>query len=330
MRRYLASWGGYTVLCSGELVAVCGFPDARCGNVSVRFGFARPTGVSFVCVRVFRVRVSAGPRLHSDMNVLSPPSLLAQVRGAMRLRRYSRRTEDTYVAWIRRYVRFSGMRHPRELGPSDVTRFLSSLAVDSHVSASTQNQALSAILFLYRHVLGQDVGRVEGVVRARTTPRLPVVLTRAEVAAVLDRLPPTPWLVAALLYGAGLRVLEALELRVKDVDIARGELTVRQGKGRKDRVAALPQRVAARLPAHLESVQRPHGHELGRGFGAVQLPDALARKHPNVLAFRSGPPVTHSGTRSPPTSWRTDTTSARCRSCWGIAMSAPRRSTRMF
>lgn len=216
------------------------------------------------------------------MNVLSSPSLLAQVRGALRLRRYSRRTEQSYVAWIRRYVRFSGMRHPRELGPSDVTRFLSSLAVDGHVSASTQNQALSAVVFLYRDVLELPVGWLSGIVRAKRAPRVPVVLTAIEVrqllAAVKGR--GTAALVIALLYGTGVRLLEGLQLRVKDLDFERHEVTVRGGKGGRDRVTMLPQRLKGPLLHHLARVRRQHERDLARGAGWVELPDALGGKYP--------------------------------------------------
>ena len=207
---------------------------------------------------------------------------MERVRRAVRVRHYSRRTEDAYAMWIRRYIVFNGMRHPTELGASHISAFLSWLASDRHVSASSQNQALSAVLFLYRAVLGQTVGAVEGIVRARTPPRLPVVLTRAEVAAVLGHLQGTPALVVGLLYGSGLRLLEALDLRVKDIDLERGEITIRQGKGRKDRVAPLPRRVATRLPAHLEMVRRQHDRDVELGCGAVCLPDALVRKYPNA------------------------------------------------
>jgi hypothetical protein len=162
--------------------------------------------------------------------------LLDQVRQAIRMRHYSRRTEEAYVVWIRRYIVFHGKRHPTELGAPHIRDFLSSLATQRHVSASTQNQALCAVLFLYREVLRMDVGQVDGVVRASTPAGVPVVLSRAEVSAILARLEGAVWLVVALLYGAGMRLQEALELRVKDIDFERHQITVRQGKGRKDRV----------------------------------------------------------------------------------------------
>ena len=215
-------------------------------------------------------------------SVPSPPKLLDQVRLAIRVRHYSPRTEDAYVHWIRRFILFHHKRHPRELGATDLSAFLSALASEQHVSASTQNQALSAVLFLYKEVLATPIGQVDGVVRASTPPRLPVVLSRREVAAVLERLEGVQWIVASLLYGAGLRLLEALALRVKDIDLERRELTVRQGKGRKDRRTMLPEATRERLVAHLATVRRQHDTDLAQGFGRVVLPDGLSRKYPNA------------------------------------------------
>src|SRR6266550_6217268 len=168
------------------------------------------------------------------------PRLLDRVRAALRARHYSRRTEETYVAWIRRYIFFHDKRHPAELGAPEVTRFLTSLAVDGHVAASTQNQALSALLFLYGQVLEVDLSWLDGIVRARRPERLPVVLTRDEVRAVLQRLEGAPRLMAWLLYGGGLRVLECCRLRIQDVDFSTNQIVVRGGKGDKDRVTMLP------------------------------------------------------------------------------------------
>ena len=210
--------------------------------------------------------------------------LLDQVREAIRVRHYSRRTEEAYVVWIRRFIVFHGKRHPTELGASHISEFLSSLATQRHVSASTQNQALCAVLFLYREVLRMDLGQVEGVVRASTPARLPVVLSRTEVSAILARLDGAVWLVAALLYGAGLRLQEALELRVKDIDFERNQFTVRQGKGRKDRVTMLPSAITERLRAHLAGVECQHATDLARGLGRAPLPDALDRKYPSAGA----------------------------------------------
>ncbi len=192
------------------------------------------------------------------------------------------RTEQAYVQWIRRFIVFSGMRRPRQLGEAEVARFLSHLAVERHVSASTQNQALAALLFLYREVLDQPVGWVDRVVRAKRPKRLPVVLTRDEVRAILRRLEGRRWLMVALLYGAGLRLLECLCLRVKDVDLERSELRIRTGKGGKDRVTVLPESVKPALMDQLRRVQALHARDRRAGFGSVILPDALCRKYPNA------------------------------------------------
>jgi integron integrase len=208
------------------------------------------------------------------------PKLLDRVREALRARHYSRRNEKTYVAWIKRYIFFHDKRHPAEMGAPEVTRFLTALAVERKVAASTQNQALGALLFLYREVLGQDLPWLDDVVWARRPQRLPVVLTRAEVRAVLQQLDGVPRLMALLLYGAGLRLLECARLRVQDVDFDRNQILVRDGKGAKDRVTMLPAAVRLALPRHLEEVRRQHDRDLARGAGWVELPDALARKYP--------------------------------------------------
>jgi integron integrase len=211
-----------------------------------------------------------------------PPRLLDQVRAAIRARHYSRRTETAYVGWIRRFILFHGKRHPLELGEAEVTGFLTSLATRGNVAASTQNQALSALLFLYREVLKRDLAWLDGVVRAKRPVRLPVVLSREEVSALLRHLRGVEWLMGTLLYGAGLRLLECCRLRVKDVDFDRREITVRDGKGGKDRVTLLPERVAAPLAAHLERVRRQHEEDLRAGTGSVELPAALDRKYPRA------------------------------------------------
>jgi len=211
-----------------------------------------------------------------------PPRLLDRVRAAIRARHYSRRTEKAYVAWIRRFILFHQKRHPAEMGGAEVTQFLSALVVDKSVAASTQNQALSAILFLYRNVLEQDLPWLDDIVRSKRAVRLPVVLTRDEVRAVLQRMSGVPRLMAILLYGAGLRLLECARLRVKDVDFARNHITVRAGKGDKDRVTMLPAGVKVALAKHLEEVKRQHELDLGHGAGWVELPWALARKYPNA------------------------------------------------
>lgn len=211
-----------------------------------------------------------------------PPNLLDRVRLAVRTRHYSVRTEEAYVAWIRRFIVFHGKRHPMEMGEAEIGQFLSALAREGKVSASTQNQALSALLFLYREVLQRDVAWIEGVVRARAPKRLPVVLTREEVRAVLQQMRGTPKLMALLLYGAGLRLLECCRLRVKDVDFASNQILVRGGKGDKDRVTVLPSSTKADLARHLELVRNQHQEDLRRGAGWVELPGALARKYPTA------------------------------------------------
>lgn len=211
-----------------------------------------------------------------------PPKLLDQVRGKIRLKHYSIRTEQAYVDWIRRYIFFHGKRHPQELGAHDVEAFLTHLAVAGRVAASTQNQAKSALLFLYREVLGVELAWLDNVEKAKAPKRLPVVLTREEVQAVLARLEGTHWLIASLLYGAGLRIMECVRLRVKDVDISRREILIRDGKGFKDRVTMLPATVVAPLKAHLERVRELHQQDLAAGFGEALLPYALDRKYPNA------------------------------------------------
>jgi integron integrase len=210
------------------------------------------------------------------------PRLLERVRHAARARHYSPRTEKAYVAWIKRFIVFHGMRHPEAMGEAEISRFLSSLATQGGVSASTLNQALSALLFLYTEVLGRELRWLDNIVYARRPVRLPVVLSRAEVAAVLGHLRGTPWLMASLLYGAGLRLLECCRLRVKDVDLDRGELLVRDGKGRKDRLTLIPGRLAGTLAAHLENVRRLHQWDLRAGAGSVELPHALRAKYPRA------------------------------------------------
>jgi site-specific recombinase XerD len=182
------------------------------------------------------------------------PRLLEQVREAIRVRHYSLRTEQTYVGWIKRFILFHGKRHPRDMGGQEVQQFLSHLAVAGHVAASTQSQALSAVLFLYQQVLKQDIGWLDDVVRAKKPHRIPVVLSQDEVKAVLAHLSGTTWIMATLLYGAGLRLLECLRLRVKDVDFTYHQIVVRDGKGRKDRVTMLPQQAKAPLQRHLHDV----------------------------------------------------------------------------
>ena len=212
------------------------------------------------------------------------PKLLDQVRQQIRLRNYSIRTERVYAEWIKRFIRFHAYRHPAEMGAAEIEAYLSHLAVKRDVSASTQNQALAALLFLYKQVLKQELPWLDNVVRAKRPQHMPVVLTRDEVQRVLARLSGVPWLVASLLYGAGLRLTEALRLRVKDVEFSRREILVRDGKGQKDRVTVLPGTVIAVLQEHLLKVKSLHESDLAEGFGRANLPYALARKYPNAAA----------------------------------------------
>ncbi|MDA3912641.1 integron integrase [Oleiagrimonas sp.] len=210
------------------------------------------------------------------------PRLLDQVRQCMRVRHYSLRTEQAYVAWIRRFILANHKRHPREMGGAEVERFLTSLAVEGQVAAGTQNQALAALLFLYKEVLKQELPWMENVVRAKRPRRLPVVLTRDEVHRLLAQLEGRDWLMAGLLYGAGLRMMECLRLRVKDVDFARHAITVRQGKGNKDRLVPLPRTLSGAIEDQMAAARLLHRSDLAAGFGAVHLPHALARKYPNA------------------------------------------------
>ena len=209
---------------------------------------------------------------------------LEQVRNAIRVRHYSIRTEQAYVEWIRRFILYHGKRHPAELRESDVSGFLSYLAVNRNVAASTQNQALNALVFLYRNVLGRPLGNTIDGVRARKPKRLPVVLTQEEVRQLLRYLDGNHWLPACLLYGSGLRLMECLRLRVKDLDFGHRAILVRDGKGGKDRVVTLPDEIIQPLQGHLESVRNTHEKDLQDGFGKVYLPHALARKYPNAAS----------------------------------------------
>ena len=209
---------------------------------------------------------------------VSPHKLLDRLRRAIRSRHYSIRTEDTYVDWVRRLILFHGKRHPNELGAAEVSAFLSYLAVDRGVAPSTQNQAKSAILFLYRVVLNAQLPWLDEVVAARGQRRLPVVLTPGEVRCLLNELSGTTGLVASLLYGTGMRLLEALRLRVKDVRFERREILVRDGKGGKDRVTVLPENLILPLQQQLSPTRTLHDRDVAEGFGHVWLPDALSVK----------------------------------------------------
>jgi integron integrase len=214
--------------------------------------------------------------------VSAAPKLLDQLRHQIRRLHYSIRTEDAYVYWVKWFVKFSDLRHPREMGAPEVETFLTYLAVDRKVSASTQNQALSAILFLYREVLKIDLPWLDNVVKAKQPRRLPVVLTREEVQAVLARLDGSSGLILRLAYGTGMRILETSRLRVKDIDFSRNEVMVRDGKGFKDRVTMLPQSLTQPLREHLVRVRALHARDIEAGLGRVYLPYALARKYPNA------------------------------------------------
>lgn len=222
-----------------------------------------------------QLREHAGPSPYK-------PRLLEQVRLAIRSRHYSPKTERVYVGWVKRFILFHGKRHPAEMGEREVAQFLSSLATRDKVSASTQNQALSALVFLYRVVLRRDFDWLNGIVRAKRPLRLPVVLTRAEVESVLGQMHGVEHLMASLIYGSGLRITECLGLRVKDLDFARSEIVVRDGKGRKDRVTMLPARIQGRLVSHLQQVRKRHLADLSSGAGSVELPHALPRKYPRA------------------------------------------------
>jgi integron integrase len=205
--------------------------------------------------------------------------LLEQVSDIARFRHLSLRTEEAYRNWIKRYILFHGKRHPRELDADAVRAFLTHLAVNEHVSASTQNQAFNALLFLYRQVLQVDALDISGVERARHSRRLPVVFTKEEAAALLAQMKGARRLIAALLYGSGLRIMEAVRLRVKDIDFARDEITVRDGKGERDRVTMLPRALKDRLKLQIDAVQRLHKRDMEIGHGDVHLPYALERKY---------------------------------------------------
>jgi integron integrase len=214
-----------------------------------------------------------------DMESPKSPTLIGVVRESIRLRHYSLRTETAYVGWILRYIQFCSRRHPRELGAEEITSFLTHLAVDLKVSASTQNQALAALVFLYREVLQLDLPLLSKVVRADKPKRLPVVLTHAEVRRVFAELSGRSRLVVGLLYGSGLRLFEALELRVKDLDLERRELTVRNGKGGKDRVTIIPDDLVAPLRVHLANLEAWFLRERSAGGPGVSMPNALQRKY---------------------------------------------------
>ncbi|MFQ6115389.1 MAG: integron integrase, partial [bacterium] len=222
------------------------------------------------------------PHFSHNSTIEKKPKLLEQVRIAIRTKHYSLRTEEAYVQWIRRFILFHNKRHPMEMGEREINQFLNYLAIKAKVASSTQNQALCAILFLYNEVLKKQIGRFDDVIWAKKPKRLPVVFTRDEVKAVMRHLSGTQWLMAMLLYGAGLRLMECLRLRVQDIDFGYKQITVRDAKGHKDRVTMLPEMVIEPLKKHLKKVKALHEKDLREGFGTVYLPYALERKYPNA------------------------------------------------
>ncbi|MFW8601747.1 integron integrase [Desulfobacterota bacterium M19] len=208
--------------------------------------------------------------------------LLQQLRNAIRYKHYSIRTEECYVYWAKKYIFFHGKRHPAEMGSEEISQFLTYLAVKKKVAASTQNQAFSAILFLYRYILKKDLDLLENVTRAKKPIKLPVVFTKEEVRSIFLQLGDTQWLMANLLYGSGLRLNECLKLRVKDIDFGYKQIVVRSGKGNKDRITMLPEHITGRLLLHLEKCKKIHENDLEAGYGTVYMPYALERKYKNA------------------------------------------------
>jgi integron integrase len=219
--------------------------------------------------------------MENTPDVKPPPKLFPLIVERLRVKHYSKRTEEAYIQWIKRYILHHGKRHPREMGAVEVEHFLTHLAVDRNVSASTQNQAKSALLFLYKEVLEMELPWLDNVTQAKAPKRMPVVLNKQEVQALLNRLDGTLWLIGSLLYGSGLRVMECLRLRVKDIDFVKREILVREGKGFKDRVTMLPAALVEPLKQHLIKVQALHDEDLAAGFGEVYMPMALDKKYPN-------------------------------------------------
>ncbi len=213
---------------------------------------------------------------------MTKPRLIDQTRNVLRLFHYSIRTEETYIQWIKRYIFFHNKRHPKDMGEKEIRSFLTYLAVDKHVAASTQNQALSAILFLYKRVLDVELDWIDDVVRAKRPKYLPVVLSREEVMELLGSMSGSNALIAKLLYGSGMRLMEALRLRVQDIDFSRNQIVVRSGKGNKDRLTTLPSTLIDELKLQLEEVRKTHKNDLFEGYGRVYLPFALDRKYPGA------------------------------------------------
>jgi len=215
-------------------------------------------------------------------NTPNSPKLLDQVQERLRTKHYSIRTETQYLHWIKRFILYHNKRHPRDMGEDEVGQFLTHLATEGGVSASTQNQALSALLFLYREILKTELPWLDKVIRAKKPQRLPTVLTKTEVGKILERMEGTYGLMARLLYGTGMRLMECCRLRVKDIEFERSEILIRDGKGAKDRVTMLPQSVVAPLREHLEKRRKLYEDDVAKGMAEVYLPDALARKYPNA------------------------------------------------
>jgi integron integrase len=254
-------------------------------RASARFSQSQPPMRDHVPNRGQDATIISLFRTNSDQAGQIPagkPRLLDQVRGKLRALHYSARTEKAYVQWIRRFIVFHGKRHPNDLHEAEIGEFLSNLASQRKVSASTQNQALAALLFLYQQVLERQLDWLGNMVHAKRPKHVPVVLSREEAHRLLAHATGIPWLVCALLYGGGLRLLEALQLRVKDIDLGRREITIRRGKGQKDRRTVLPDALVEPLSRHLADVKVQHDSDLGVGAGAVALPDALALKYPSA------------------------------------------------
>ena len=220
--------------------------------------------------------------MHYDLSKTKKPRLLDQVRETIRTKHYSIRTEQSYVQWIRRYIIFHNKRHPEDIGEKEINAFLKHLAVNRSVTASTQTQALSAIIFLYKEVLGREIGFIENVYRAKKPRRLPIVFSRQELRAIMRHLSGERWLMANIIYGAGLRLMECLRLRIKDIDFSYMQIIVRDGKGQKDRITILPDIIKHPLKEHLKKVWNRHQNDLKEGYGRVSLPSALSRKYPNA------------------------------------------------
>ena len=218
----------------------------------------------------------------SENVIAAKPRPLDRIRQAIRVRHYSYRTEQAYIQWVKRYIYFHGVRHPDELSETDVGAFLTHLAVSRNVSASTQNQALNAIVFLYKHVLNRPLSDITNGVRAKRLRRMPTVFSESEINRIFQHLDGRNWVIASLLYGAGLRLLECLRLRVKDVDFGRNEILVRDGKGGKDRITLLPQAPKEHLRRCVDRAKYIHNYDLHEGFGEVSLPNALQRKYPSA------------------------------------------------